>query len=185
MFPGDHVGDVFEPGAIVRIAHDDAVLRVEHTNPSAINSSASSSWRLARSSSSPKRFSVVISPVDPETRQARPALVAARDAMLARPVPGAIGVAIAVLDFEAVCLSLEVSDNRRTVVRHVIGMDPIEPLLSRREFLGRQRYEIIEARRVVHFTGRNVPLVDSLVDRFHGGRVALLAVAKCLLHTSP
>jgi hypothetical protein len=53
----------------------------------------------------------------------------------------------AVLDFEAFCLSLEVSNNRRAVVRHVIGMDPIEPLLSRRKFLGRQRYEVIEARR--------------------------------------
>src|SRR5579872_2015366 len=100
-------------------------------------------------------------------------------------MPGAIGMAVSALDFEAYGLSLEVSDDRGAVVRHVIGMDPIEPLLSRREFSGRQRYEIIKAWRIVHFTGRDVPLVDSLVDRLHGGRVALLAVAKCLLHTSP
>ena len=43
-------------------------------------------------------------------------------------------MAVTVLDFEAFGFSLEVSDNRSAVVRHVIGMDAIEPLLPRREF---------------------------------------------------
>ena len=180
-----HVGDVREPAAIVRIAHHDAILRIEQHET--FRDQFQCILELAPGAVELLAQALFGRDVAGGPRNAAGAsgLVATRDAVLACPVPGAIGMAVTVLDFEAFCFSLEVSDNRGTVVRHVIGMDAIEPLLSRREFLGRQRYEIIEARRVVHFTGRDVPLVDSLVDHLHGGRVALLAVAKCLLHASP
>jgi hypothetical protein len=55
-------------------------------------------------------------------------LVAAGDAVRPRPAAGSIGMAGTVLDLEAFRLSLEKSDKRRAVVRHVVGMDAIEPL---------------------------------------------------------
>jgi hypothetical protein len=46
-------------------------------------------------------------------------------------------MAVTDLDLEAFRLTPEKSDKCRTVMRHVVGMNPIEPLLSRREFVGR------------------------------------------------
>src|ERR1700738_2596276 len=94
-------------------------------------------------------------------------------------------MAVPVLDLEPLRLTLEMSGKCRTIVRHVAGMDPIEPLLPRRKFLGRQRYEVIEARRVVHVAGRNVPLVDRLIACLYGGRVCLLAFRRILPHPPP
>jgi hypothetical protein len=44
---------------------------------------------------------------------------------------------VTVLDLKAFRLTLKVGGKRRTVARQIVGMNPVDPLLSRREFLGR------------------------------------------------
>ena len=178
------MGEIPEPGPVVRIAHDDAILRIEQHEtfrdrfqrilelpPDAVEllGQALFGSDIAGGSRNAVSASVV---------------VPAGDAVLPCPMPGPIGMPVAILDLEALGLSLEMSDDCRAVVRQVIRMDPIDPLSSRRELLGRQCDEVVEARRVIHLAASNVPLIDGLVDRLHGIRVALLAVAQGLLHAS-
>ena len=69
-------------------------------------------------------------------------------------MPSPIGMAETVVDFQALCLPLEMSGERRTVVRHIIRMDPIDPMLPSREFFARQRDKLMETRRIVHLARR-------------------------------
>ena len=125
------MGEIPEPGPVVRIAHDDAILRIEQHEtfryrfqrilelpPGAVEllGQALFGSDIAGGSRYTVRASV---------------LVPAGDAVLPRPMPGPIGMPVAVLDLEAFGLSLEMSNDCRPVVRQIIRMDAIDPLLSR------------------------------------------------------
>ena len=178
------VGDIRKPSPVVRIAHDKTILRIEQHE--AFRDRFQRIRQLAPGAVELLGQALFGSDIAGGSRNAVSAsvLVPAGDAVLPCPMPGPIGMPVAILDLEALGLSLEMSDDCRAVVRQVIRMDPINPLSSRREFLGRQCDEVVEARRVIHLAASNVPLIDGLVDRLHGSRVALLAVAQGLLHAS-
>ena len=61
-----------------------------------------------------------------------------RNAMLAGPMPRAVGMAIAVLAVDPIGFPFQVGTDRRSIPGHVVGMDPVRPIRHSLQLLAGQ-----------------------------------------------
>ena len=107
-----------------------------------------------------------------------------RDPVLARPVPCAVGMEVAVLDLKALRLAFEMRARGRLVARQIVRVDPAAPVLGRLQLVRGQAERRVEPGRVEHLVGYEIPFIDALIDRLERKLMPLLTLAQralCLL----